>query len=106
MDDRERIRHIAALARLRSADEDLDLATEQFGRILAMFAKLDELDMSDVKPTHGVSTTHDVLRKDEPRPSLPRSETLANGTDVDAACFRVAKVLDDTTPGSPSESGS
>jgi aspartyl-tRNA(Asn)/glutamyl-tRNA(Gln) amidotransferase subunit C len=36
----------------------------------------------------------DVLRSDEPRPSLPREGALANAPQSDGAFFRVPKVIE------------
>ena len=103
MDERERVRHIARLARLEIRKDDLEVTATHFGRILEMFARLDEIDVDRVPPTHDVAHRHDVLRDDRPRPSLDREAALANGTDVDGACFRVAKILDEskTRPADP-----
>ena len=76
--DREQLLHVAHLARLELRDEEVERLGAQLNDILAAVSKVSELDLADVPPT---SHPHDVVNvwaDDEPRPSLPVEEALAN----------------------------
>jgi aspartyl-tRNA(Asn)/glutamyl-tRNA(Gln) amidotransferase subunit C len=57
--------------------------------VLGHIEKIGELDLDDVAPTSHVVELENVLRPDEPRPSLPRDAALAEAPDSDGAGFRV-----------------
>jgi len=87
--DREQLLHVAHLARLELREEELERLGAQVGEIIAAVSKVSELDLSDVSAT---SHPHDVVNvwgDDEPSPSLPVSEALANAPERDGDFFRV-----------------
>ena len=57
--------------------------------ILENIERIGELDLEGVKPTSHVVDLENVLRPDEPRPSLPRERALENAPDAAPAGFRV-----------------
>jgi aspartyl-tRNA(Asn)/glutamyl-tRNA(Gln) amidotransferase subunit C len=90
----EDVRHIAHLARLDLEGADLARAAKDLGSILDYVRNLEAVDTSGVAPEiHAVSISN-VLRKDEPRPSLPRDEALAPAPSHDDTYFRVPKVIE------------
>ena len=89
MIDREQVLHVARLARLRLTDEEVERMTGELSSILDHIEKIDELDLDDVAPTSHVTDLENVLRADEPRPSLPREQALAEAPDTDGVGFRV-----------------
>ena len=48
----------------------------ELSTILDHIEHIGELDLDDVTPTSHVITVENVLREDEPRPSLPRERVL------------------------------
>ncbi|RMF29863.1 MAG: Asp-tRNA(Asn)/Glu-tRNA(Gln) amidotransferase subunit GatC [Chloroflexi bacterium] len=90
------VEHIAELARLALTDEEKALYQEQLSAILDYAARLQELDTEAIPPTATVLPLRSVMRPDEPRPSPPREEILANAPDVEEGCFRVQAVLETT----------
>ena len=89
----EEVIHVAKLARLNLAPDEVAPTTEQLGRILAYVEKLDELDTSGVVPTtHALAVTN-AFRQDVVRPSLSPQEALANGPLVNGEAFVVPKVI-------------
>jgi len=48
----------------------------ELSTILDHIEKIGELDLDDVEPTSHVISVENVLRPDEPRPSLPRERAL------------------------------
>lgn len=91
---REEVLHIARLARIGLSDEDVVKFQEQLSEILDHFQTLQELDTEDVPPTSHPLTLESVMREDEPQPSLPLSEVLANAPLVEEDAFRVRAVLE------------
>lgn len=57
--------------------------------ILGHVDRIAELDLEDVKPTSHVVELENVLRPDEPRPSWPRDDVLAQAPDPADGAFRV-----------------
>ena len=89
MIDREQVLHVARLARLRLSDDEIERMTGELSSILDHIEKISELDLDDVEPTSHVVALENVLRADEPRPSLPRERALAEAPDTDGVGFRV-----------------
>lgn len=89
MIDREQVLHVARLARLRLTDEEIERMTGELSTVLDHIEKIGELDLDGVEPTAHVVALENVLRPDEPRPSLPRAVALAEAPDTDGIGFRV-----------------
>jgi len=89
---REDVLHVAALARLEIPEDEVDAVRDQLGAILEAVGKVSELDLADVEPmTHPLELVN-AWAEDEPRPSLPREEALANAPDPADGSFRVPAV--------------
>ena len=84
--------HVARLARLEIPEEELGTVQEQLSAILEAVGKVSELDLADVPPTSHPLDVVNVWAADEPRPSLPREEALANAPDAAEGAFRVPTV--------------
>jgi aspartyl-tRNA(Asn)/glutamyl-tRNA(Gln) amidotransferase subunit C len=89
---REDVLHVARLARLEIPEGEIDQVRDQLGAILEAVGKVGELDLSDVEPTSHPLDLVNVWAEDEPRPSLPREEALANAPDPADGAFRVPAV--------------
>ena len=81
--------HVARLARLALTEDELDRFAGQLDAILEAVGKVSELDLSDVEPTLHPLALSNVLAEDEPRPSLPVEDALANAPDREDDAFRV-----------------
>jgi aspartyl-tRNA(Asn)/glutamyl-tRNA(Gln) amidotransferase subunit C len=90
---RDDVAHVAALARLRLSEDELERFTEQLGAVLEHAADIDALDLDDVTPTWQPYPLRNVLREDEVVPSLDREEVLAQAPEVEDHRFRVPPVL-------------
>jgi aspartyl-tRNA(Asn)/glutamyl-tRNA(Gln) amidotransferase subunit C len=86
---RDEVLHVARLARLELTDDEVERFTEQLSAILEAVAKVSELDLSDVEPTAHPLDVVNVWAEDEPRPSLPVDEALANAPDREGGFFKV-----------------
>jgi aspartyl-tRNA(Asn)/glutamyl-tRNA(Gln) amidotransferase subunit C len=91
----EEVEHVARLARLELRPEEKERMRRELDGILAYIDKLRALDVDGVEPTsHAVPLTN-IMRDDEPRPSFPRDEMLANAPDPHGAFFRVPKIIEE-----------
>ncbi len=77
MIEREQVLHVARLARLLLSDEEVERMREELSGILDHIEKIGELDLDGVDPTSHVIALENVLRPDEPRPSLAREAALS-----------------------------
>ena len=89
---REDVLHVARLARLEIPEAEIARVQEQLGAILEAVGKVSELDLADVEPTSHPLDLVNVWDADEPRPSLPREQALANAPDPHQGMFRVPSV--------------
>lgn len=89
MIDRERVLHVARLARLELSEEDVERMANELSSILEHVERISELDLDGVEPTTHVVELENVLRADEPRPSLPREKALEPAPDPADGAFRV-----------------
>jgi aspartyl-tRNA(Asn)/glutamyl-tRNA(Gln) amidotransferase subunit C len=87
--DREQVLHVARLARLALSDEELERMASELSGILEHVERIGELDLDAVEPTSHVVALENVLRPDEPRPSLPRERALEPAPDPADGAFRV-----------------
>ena len=89
MIDREQVLHVARLARLELSDEEVERMAGELSGILDHVDKIGELDLEDTEPTDHVVALENVLRPDEPRPSLPPERALDQAPDSADGSFRV-----------------
>ena len=89
---REDVLHVARLARLEVPEAEIARVQEQLGAILEAVGKVSELDLADVEPTSHPLDLINVWDEDEPRPSLPREQALANAPEPHQGMFRVPSV--------------
>jgi aspartyl-tRNA(Asn)/glutamyl-tRNA(Gln) amidotransferase subunit C len=81
--------HVARLARLAFADDELEAMAGQLSSILDHVQALSQLDLSQVEPTAHALDLRNVTRPDRPRPSWPRDEVLRNAPAPQDGAFRV-----------------
>ena len=86
---RDDVLHVAKLARLRLTDEEVERMSGELSHILEHVEKIGELSLDDVPPTTHVVELENVLRDDEPRPSLERDRALESAPDATDEGFRV-----------------
>jgi aspartyl-tRNA(Asn)/glutamyl-tRNA(Gln) amidotransferase subunit C len=89
---REDVLHVAKLARLEIPEDQIEHVREELGAILEAVGKVSELDLEGVEPTSHPLDLVNVWDEDEPRPSLPREDALANAPDPVDGAFRVPAV--------------
>ena len=92
---RDDVAHLARLARIAMTDDELDRLAGELDVILSSVARVQEVAAADIPPTsHAVPLTN-VLRADEPAPSLGADAALAAAPEAEGSRFRVPQILGD-----------
>ena len=97
--DRAAVAHIAALARIRIGEAELDGLAADLSQILAWFEQLNEVDTSGVAPMASVVATRLPMREDRVTDGGCRDAVLGNAPRrapgaVGREFFAVPKVLE------------
>jgi aspartyl-tRNA(Asn)/glutamyl-tRNA(Gln) amidotransferase subunit C len=85
--DSEEVRHVAELARVDLADEEVEEFAAQFADILEYFDALDE-----VPEIEADEDLVNVMRPDEVRDGLSQEEALGNAPESEAGYFKGPRV--------------
>jgi aspartyl-tRNA(Asn)/glutamyl-tRNA(Gln) amidotransferase subunit C len=72
---------VAHLARLELTEAELETMTRQLSAIVDYVAQLQRVHTDGIEPLAHPLAVHNVFRDDEPAPSLPVDEALANAPD-------------------------
>jgi aspartyl-tRNA(Asn)/glutamyl-tRNA(Gln) amidotransferase subunit C len=88
------IEQVARLARLALTDEEKEQLRRQLAVILEHAAKVGEVAADDVAPTAYAIPRANVYREDEPEPSLPQPEALANAPEQEDGRFKVVRIVE------------
>ncbi len=91
---RDEIARVAHMARLSLSEEEIEGFAEQLSRILEHVERINQVDVTDVPPTYHAVTLQNVLREDEPQPSLERETVLALAPESEAGCYKVPKITE------------
>ena len=94
MDPREAIAGVARLARLDLEPGERERIASQLGDILRHFESIRALPTEGIEPLVHATSGADVFRPDEPLPSLPREEAIANAPEPSDGFFAVPKVVE------------
>jgi len=92
---RAEVAHLARLARLDLAEDELDHYAEQLDVILTSVARVSEVAADDIPPTSHPVPLVNVTRPDVARPGLSRDEALAAAPAVEDDRFRVPRILEE-----------
>ena len=87
--DREQLLKVAHLARLELREDEVERLGQQLNDILAAVSKVSQLDLTDVPATSHPLEVVNVWDEDEPRPSLPIDDALANAPECEGDFFKV-----------------
>lgn len=87
--DHDQVLHVARLARLELTGEEVDRMAAELSNVLEHIDKIGELDLAGVPPTAHVVEVINVLRADQPEPSLPADVALASAPEPVAGGFGV-----------------
>jgi aspartyl-tRNA(Asn)/glutamyl-tRNA(Gln) amidotransferase subunit C len=92
--DKATVAHIAALARIRLSEAELDPLADELSHILTWMEQLNEVDTSGVAPMASVMAAGLPMREDEVTDGGRREETLANAPRTAHGFFVVPKVIE------------
>jgi aspartyl-tRNA(Asn)/glutamyl-tRNA(Gln) amidotransferase subunit C len=90
----DEVRHIALLARLGISDGEVEKFRNQLSNILVNMEVLSQVDTTGLPPTAQSVSLENVYRPDEPLPSLPTEDVLANAPGQEDGSFKVNAVLE------------
>ena len=90
----EVVKKVALLARLRLEGKALEQFAAQIDEILGYVQQLQAVPTDQVQPTSHVLPLSNVLRKDEPAPSLSSETVVALAPAAQAPFVKVPKVID------------
>jgi aspartyl-tRNA(Asn)/glutamyl-tRNA(Gln) amidotransferase subunit C len=90
----EQVRWVAHLARLELTDAELATMTRQLSAIVDYVNQLQQVNTDGVEPLAHALDVHNVFREDEPAPSLPADQALANAPDRRGDFYAVPAVLE------------
>jgi aspartyl-tRNA(Asn)/glutamyl-tRNA(Gln) amidotransferase subunit C len=91
---RKQVAHIAELARLSLTEDEMALYQEQLSAVLEYAERLQALETDTISPTATVLPVRNVMRNDDPCPSMAQDDILANAPEAQDGCFRVQAVLE------------
>ena len=92
--DKAAVAHIAALARIRLKEEELEPLAAELSQILTWVDQLAEIDTADVPPMTSVAAMRLPMREDEVTDGNRRDDILANAPQAARGFFAVPKVVE------------
>ncbi len=96
MINQEEVRHIAKLARLGLAEEEVGQFQKDLTAIFDMVEKLKEVDVTDIEPTEQVTGLENRTRSDEgeKKEVQIRKNILANAPETKDGYIKVKAILE------------
>jgi aspartyl-tRNA(Asn)/glutamyl-tRNA(Gln) amidotransferase subunit C len=92
--DRAAVSHIAALARIRLDESELEPLASELSQILNWVEQLNEVDTSGVAPLTSVALSALPMRDDGVTDGVSREAVLANAPRTMRGFFAVPKVIE------------
>jgi len=91
---KETVEYVANLARIELNQKELEKLSGQLKDILDFIDALKKVDIKDIPPTSHILPMNNVLREDNPRPSLSHQAVLKNAPCAKGNFFGVPKVIE------------
>ena len=85
--------HIAKLARLKLADNELESYKKNLQEILDFADTINHVNTDDIGETIGINENYNVFRKDEIVQDSDKDELLESAPSQDEGMFRIPKVI-------------
>ena len=92
--DRETVRRIAFLSRLKIEDDKIEDTEDEFNKILNWVEQLSEVNTDNVEPLVSVNDTNLTLRHDEVTEGNQAAAVLKNAPQAQYGYFTVPKVVE------------
>ena len=88
------LQHVVKLARIELSAEEEQRIGPQLLEIIQYVEKLNELDIDEIEPIAHVVQLTNVLREDQPRPSLSQDDAMRNAPKSAKGLFVVPKIVE------------
>lgn len=93
--DRDRVAHLAGLARIALTPAEMDRLAGELSVVLDAVAQVQEVATDEVPATSHPVPLSNVVRPDVPVPGLTQAEALSGAPAVDEGRFRVPRILEE-----------
>jgi aspartyl-tRNA(Asn)/glutamyl-tRNA(Gln) amidotransferase subunit C len=87
------VRHVARLARLGLSEDEVSALQGELADILAYVEQINEVADPGIPPTSHPYPLANVLRADEPRPSLPAELAVSTAPQAEDGRFQVPRIV-------------
>ncbi len=87
--DKNEVFRIYKLAHLDLSNQDVELISNKYNKILDFIDHIFDVDCKDVKMTEMLDNHEAILREDIPGKSLDREDALKNAKDTEYGYFRL-----------------
>ncbi len=91
--DKELIKHVSEVARLKLTEQEIEEFLPQLREVLEAFSKLKEVDTKGIRPSFQPVELKDELREDEAESSLSQEDALSNSPNARDGYFQGPKVV-------------
>ncbi|MDD3304156.1 MAG: Asp-tRNA(Asn)/Glu-tRNA(Gln) amidotransferase subunit GatC [Clostridia bacterium] len=91
---KEEVLKIEKLSRINFNDDQLEKQILDLSNIVEFANQLEEIDVSQVKPTAHILDIQNRLREDKEEPCFSREEILKNAPSAQGGCISVPKVIE------------
>ena len=92
--DKDKIKHVAKLARISLDEKKTDSLTKDLSSIFEFIEKLNKLNTDKVEPLTSIAETSLKLRRDEVKSENIREQILKNSPNENKDFFVVPKVVE------------
>lgn len=92
--DKETVKKVAFLSRLKIEDEKVEATEKEFNKILSWIEQLNEVDTDNVEPLVSVNDSHISCREDKVTEGNQAAAVLANAPQAEYGYFVVPKVVE------------
>lgn len=92
--DKETVKRVAFLSRLRIEDDKVEATEKEFNKILGWIEQLNEVDTDSVEPLVSVNESNLTCREDVVNDGEKSKEILANAPMQEFGYFVVPKVVE------------
>ena len=92
--DKETVKKVAFLSRLRIEDDKIEATEQEFNKILNWIEQLNEVNTDDVEPLVPVNESNIVCREDKVTEGNQSAAVLANAPQAEYGYFVVPKVVE------------
>ncbi len=92
--DKETVKKVAFLSRLKIDDDKIEAAEQEFNKILSWIEQLNEVDTDNVEPLVSVNDSHISCRDDKVTEGNQAAAVLANAPQAEYGYFVVPKVVE------------